>query len=413
MPSQVQQADTSMTMTATHPETYRGVWLTVLLSALLGFASISTDLYLPAMPSMGLSLGATQGQLELTISGYLLGFAFGQLFWGPVSDRFGRKVPLMLGIAIVVLGAAGCALSTDAVQLIASRIVQALGASAGVVLGRAMVRDLFHKDEAARMLSTLMLIMGVAPMLGPSVGAQILAFSSWHYIFWSLVAIGITTFLGVARTAESLPNSARSGGTLVEAFTAYGHHLRNPRLMAYAAIMACFGAGVFAYVAGSSFVFIEHYGLAPASYGLIFASGIGGIMLSNTLNLQFVARIGSDRMMLLGTSIAAVAGIAILVIASTGWGGWLGLAAALFVYIGMNGLIGANTIAGGLSSVDQGTGSASALLGFAQYGGGMVGSALVSTFANGTPWPMALIICVGTLCAGTITWLLNGRENTH
>lgn len=399
-----------MTLTTTHAEAYRGIWLTVLLSALLGFASISTDLYLPAMPSMGASLGASQGQLELTVSGYLLGFALGQLFWGPVSDRFGRKLPLMLGIAIFVAGAAGCALSMDAVQLIACRIVQALGASAGVVLGRAMVRDLFHRDDAARMLSTLMLIMGVAPMLGPSVGAQILALSSWHYIFWTLVAIGTVTLLGVGRTAESLPSSARSGGTLSGAFAAYGQHLRNAKLMAYAAIMACFGAGVFAYVAGSSFVFIEYYGLPPASYGLIFASGIAGIMLSNTMNLRFVARVGSDRMMLIGTSVAALAALILLVVVSTGWGGWLGLALALFAYIGMNGLIGANTIAGGLSSVDQGTGSASALLGFAQYGGGMIGSALVSTFANGTPWPMALIICVGTLCAATITWLMNGRQ---
>lgn len=402
-----------MTLTTTQSEAYRGVWLTVLLSALLGFASISTDLYLPAMPSMGASLGASQGQLELTVSGYLLGFALGQLFWGPVSDRFGRKLPLMLGIAIFVAGAAGCALSTDAVQLITCRIVQALGASAGVVLGRAMVRDLFHRDEAARMLSTLMLIMGIAPMLGPSVGAQILALSSWHYIFWTLVAIGTVTLLGVGRTAESLPSSARSGGKLAEAFAAYGQHFRNAKLMAYAAIMACFGAGVFAYVAGSSFVFIEYYGLPPASYSLIFASGIVGIMLCNTLNLRFVAGVGSDRMMLIGTSVAALAALILLVVVSTGWGGWIGLAAALFAYIGMNGLIGANTIAGGLSSVDKGTGSASALLGFAQYGGGMVGSALVSTFANGTPWPMALIICVGTLCAGTITWLMNGRTPTR
>jgi DHA1 family bicyclomycin/chloramphenicol resistance-like MFS transporter len=400
-----------MTISSTHPHAHRGVWLTVLLSTLLGFASISTDLYLPAMPSMGASLGATQGQLELTISGYLLGFAFGQLFWGPVSDRFGRKVPLLLGIAIFVLGAAGCALSMDAVQLITCRIIQALGASAGVVLGRAMVRDLFHKDEAARMLSTLMLIMGIAPMLGPSVGAQILVFSSWPYIFWTLVAIGTVTFLGVGRTAESLPKSARSAGTLAQAFVAYGHHFRNARLMAYALIMACFGAGVFAYVAGSSFVFIEYYDLPPASYGLIFASGIGGIMLSNALNLRFVVRIGSDRMMLIGVSVAALASLVLLVVVSTGWGGWLGLAGALFAYIGMNGLIGANAIAGGLSSTTEGTGSASALLGFSQYGGGMVGSALVGAFANGTPWPMALIICVGTVSAGAITWFLNSKGN--
>jgi DHA1 family bicyclomycin/chloramphenicol resistance-like MFS transporter len=395
-----------MTLTATASEPYRGVWLTVLLSLLLGFASISTDLYLPAMPSMGESLGASQGQLELTVSGYLLGFAFGQLFWGPVSDRFGRRVPLMLGVAIFMLGAAGCALATDPGQLIASRVVQALGASAAVVLGRAMVRDLFHKDEAARMLSTLMLIMAVAPMLGPSVGAQIMAVSSWHFIFWTLVAIGGLTLIGVGRTAESLPATARTGATLGLAFAAYGQHFRNRRLMAYAAILGFFGAGVFAYVAGSSFVFIEYFGLSPAAYGLIFAAGIGGIMLSNTINLRFVSRMGSDRMLLTGTITAAIAGLIIIVVATTGVGGWVGLAAALFLYVGMNGLIGANAIAGGLSSVDHGTGSASALLGFAQYGGGMVGSALVSTLANGTPLPMAMIVSAGTFCATAVMILL-------
>lgn len=398
-----------MTMTATQDETYRGVWLTVLLSLLLGFASISTDLYLPAMPTMGESLGATQGQLELTVSGYLLGFAFGQLFWGPLSDRFGRKLPLMLGIAIFVLGAAGCALSTNAGQLIACRIVQALGASAAVVLGRAMVRDLFHKDEAARMLSTLMLIMAVAPMIGPSAGAQIMAFSSWHAIFWTLVGIGVITLFGLSRTAESLPARARSGATLAQSFAAYGQHFRNGRLMAYAGILFCFGAGVFAYVAGSSFVFISYFGLSPSAYGLIFAAGIGGIMLSNTINLRFVSRMGSDRMLLIGTITAAIAGLVIITVALTGFGGWIGLAAALFVYVGMNGLIGANTIAGGLSSVEHGTGSASALLGFAQYGGGMVGSALVSALANGTPLPMALIVGAGTICSATIMIALTRR----
>jgi DHA1 family bicyclomycin/chloramphenicol resistance-like MFS transporter len=405
-------SDTPMTTTVPAPG-YRGVWLTVLLAALLGFASISTDLYLPAMPSMGASLGTSQGQLELTISAYLLGFALGQLFWGPLSDRYGRKVPLMLGIAIFVAGAAGCALATDAVQLIGCRIVQALGASAGVVIGRATVRDLFHRDDAARMLSTLMLIMGIAPMLGPSVGAQIMALSSWRAIFWTLVAIGAVTLIGVGRTDESLPPPSRAGGSLGNAFAAYGQHFRNARLMAYAVVMACFGAGVFAYVAGSSFVFIEFYRLSPASYGLIFASGIGGIMLSNMLNLRLVGRLGSDRMMLIGTSIAALAGLVLLLVVWSGLGGWPVLVAVLFIYIGMNGLIGANTIAGGLASVDHGTGSASALLGFAQYGGGMVGSALVSTLANGTPLPMALIICLGTLCAGAITWWLNGRRQTR
>lgn len=378
---------------------YRGIWLTVLLSVLLGFASISTDLYLPALPTMGESLGASQGTLELTISGYLLGFSFGQLFWGPVSDRFGRKGPLLAGIAIFIIGASGCALSTGAWQMIGWRIVQALGASAAVVLGRAMVRDLFDREEAARTLSTLMMIMGVAPMLGPSIGAQILAFSSWHFIFWTLALIGLLTLFGVGRTAESLPSGQRDTGGLVRAFANYGQHLRNPRLMAYAGALGFFGAGVFAYVAGSSFVFIEFYSLSPNVYGLIFASGIVGLMLANAVNRRLVTRFGSERMLLTGTLVGATAGLVLLMQTWTGWGDLPAFAAALFIFVTMNGLIGANAIAGGLASVRHGAGSAAALLGFAQYGGGMIGSALIGIMANGTPMPMALIIAVGAVAA--------------
>lgn len=388
-----------MTAPAAGTSTHRGVWLTALLSLLLGFASISTDLYLPALPSMGASLGASQGQLELTVSGYLLGFSLGQLFWGPVSDLYGRKAPLLMGIAIFVIGAAGCALATGPFEFIGWRIVQALGASAAVVLGRAMVRDLFERDEAARVLSTLMMIMGIAPLLGPSIGAQILAISSWHHIFWTLVAIGLFTMVGVSRTAESLPAARRSHVTLRAAFRVYGEHLRNTRLMAYAAVLGCFAAGVFAYVAGSSFVFIEYYSLPPEAYGLVFAAGIVGIMLANATNRRLVNRVGSDRMMLIGTVIGFAAALGILLQVATGWGGVFGFGAGLFVFVAMNGLVGANAIAGGLSSVGHGAGSASALLGFAQYGGGMLGSALVGAFADGTPMPMAVIIAAGTLCA--------------
>lgn len=378
---------------------YRGIWLTALLSVLLGFASISTDLYLPALPSMGESLRASQGILELTISGYLLGFSFGQLFWGPVSDRYGRKGPLLAGIAIFIIGAAGCALSTDAWQMIGWRIVQAVGASAAVVLGRAMVRDLFDQQEAARTLSTLMMIMSIAPMLGPSLGAQILAFSSWHFIFWTLVLIGLLTLAGVGRTAESLPADQRNHGGLGTAFANYGQHFRNPRLMAYAGTLGCFAAGIFAYVAGSSFVFIEFYSLSPNIYGLVFATGIVGLMLANAVNRRLVNRFGSEKLLLTGAFLGTAAGLALLVQAWTGWGGLPAFAGILFIFVGMNGLIGANAIAGGLASVRQGTGSAAALLGFAQYGGGMVGSAMVGTLANGTPMPMASIIAVSALAA--------------
>jgi DHA1 family bicyclomycin/chloramphenicol resistance-like MFS transporter len=376
-----------------------GIGLTILLSLLLGFASISTDLYLPALPSMGESLGASQGMLELTVSGYLLGFSFGQLFWGPLSDRYGRKLPLLCGLIIFIIGALGCALSTDAWQMIGWRVVQAIGASSAVVLARAMVRDLFTGDQAARMLSTLMMIMGMAPMIGPTVGAQILAFSSWQAIFWTLVGIGLLTMVGVSRTAESLPFEKREQGSLLGKFAHYGKHMRNARLLAYAGVLGSYAVGVFAYVAGSPFLFISVHGLSSEMYGLVFASGIVGIMLSNGLNRRLVVRFGSDRILVAGTFCGVLAGFLVATLALTGWGGAVSIAAALFFYISMNGFIGANAIAGGLSRVGVGTGSASALLGFSQYGGGMVGSALVGSFANGTSAPLGIVVCLASLGA--------------
>lgn len=395
-------------------EPRRGIWLTALLALLLGFASISTDFYLPALPAMGISLGADQGSLELTVTAYLLGFSLGQLFWGPVSDKFGRKVPLLLGIAIFILGAAGCAFATNVWQLIGFRIVQALGASAAVVLARAMVRDLFKRDEAARVLSTLMMIMGPAPIIGPIVGGQILAFANWQAIFWTLVAVGLVTLIGIARTDEALPREKRVSGSLFEAFASYGGHLRNRRLLAYAGLLACYTGATFAYVAGSPFVFIEYFSLSPQLYGFVFATGIVGIVSANAANRRLIPRMGSDRLMVIGTLIGAFSGLAYLVMAVTGFGGLAGIGLALFITVTMIGLVVANAIAGGLNTVETGTGSASALLGAAQYGGGMIGSALVGAFANGTPVPMAVIITVGAGAAfGCATILTGGASQTR
>ena len=189
---------------ATRPNApHRKGWFLAVLGVLLGFASISTDLYLPALPTMALALGAGEGVLQWTVSVYLIGFAAGQLFWGPLSDYYGRRVPVAFGVIVFAIGSAGCALSTDAWQIIGWRVVQALGASAGVALARAMVRDLYDRDHAAKVLSTLMTIMAVAPLLGPSVGAQILEHASWRAIFWTLVAIGLLVFVAIITLPET------------------------------------------------------------------------------------------------------------------------------------------------------------------------------------------------------------------
>ena len=383
----------------------------VVLSLLLGFASISTDLYLPALPVMGPDLGASQNSLELTISAYLAGFSLGQLFWGPIGDRYGRRTPIAIGLAIFAIGAAGCALSSDVTQLIVWRVVQALGACAGVVLARAMVRDLYERDRAAKLLSTLLTIMAIAPLLGPVVGGQILRVAPWPAIFWTLVGIGAVTFAGLFTLPETLPRERRETAPLRQALGGYAELLRNRQLLGYAGAGGFFYAGIFAYVAGTPFAFIGYYGLSPQLYGVLFAVGTVGIMLTNIVNSRLVTRLGSDRLLLNGAIGAAIAGGLTALVGTTGWGGLAGLVLALSLFVAMNGFILANAVAGAMSSFPTRAGSVSALVGAIQYGSGVVGSALLGVFANGTPLPMSTIIALAGLgCLASVVFAERHRR---
>lgn len=206
----------------------------------MGFASISTDVYLPAMPAMSQALLASPGAVEWTVSGYLVGFSLGQLFWGPVSDRYGRRVPVATGIVIFIIGSALCACAASIGSLIVWRIVQAFGASAGVVLSRAMVRDLYEGHHAVRMLSTLITVMAIAPLLGPIVGAQILTIGGWRAVFALLAVVGISTFATIFTLPETLPSTRRHHEPLSRAFLRYGELLTTPRLLAYTGAGAIF-----------------------------------------------------------------------------------------------------------------------------------------------------------------------------
>jgi DHA1 family bicyclomycin/chloramphenicol resistance-like MFS transporter len=389
------------------------IWMLVVLAVLLGFASISTDLFLPALPTMQAQLGAREGALHFVISAYLLGFAFGQLGWGPISDRYGRRGPIAVGVLVFVLGSAGCALSTSAGEIIGWRVVQALGASAGVALARAMIRDLYDRDEAARTLSTLMTVMAVAPLLGPLVGAQILEIASWQAIFWTLVAIGLATFAAVMTLPESLSTEKREHGSVLTAISGYGEILTNTRLLAYAAVIGFFYAAIFASVAGTPFVLIEYFGESPQTYSLIFSAGIIGLMGANTLNARFVNRVGSDQMLRLGALGAALFGLALLVTSLADMGGVVAFVVLQFLFTAMNGLILANGVAGALASVDTRAGSASAVVGAVQYGSGMLGSAAVGLLADGTPAPMLLVMAIGGIGASlTALWMVRQKRET-
>src|SRR4051812_37382649 len=250
----------------------------------MGFASISTDLYLPAMPAMGRALGADAGTVELTVSGCLIGFSLGQLLWGPIGDRYGRRGPVAIGLVLFVIGSAGCALAGSAAGMIGWRVVQAVGACAGVVLARAMVRDLYEGERAAQMLSTLMTVMAIAPLLGPVLGGQILALAGWRAIFWTLVGVGLLTLAAVLAMPETLPANRRNREPLSRALVRYGDLIRQPRLLGYAGAGGFFYGGIFTYVAGTPFAYITYHHVPPQLYGLLFALGIVGIMAANLAN---------------------------------------------------------------------------------------------------------------------------------
>lgn len=371
-----------------------GWYVLVVLSLLMGFASISTDLYLPAMPEMSRSLHANQGMLELTISGYLIGFSLGQLLWGPISDRYGRRMSVAIGLILFVIGAAGCALSGSALTMIVWRIVQAVGACAGVALSRAMVRDLYEGNRAAQMLSTLITVMAIAPLIGPTVGGQIVAFAGWRAIFWTMVVIGVVTLAALFTIPETLPAARRNRESVGRALIRYSELLRHRRLLGYAGTGGFLYAGIFAYVAGTPFAYITYYHVPVRLYGLLFGLGTVGIMVASTLNHRLVPRLGYDRMLLVGTIIAATSAIMTALTAHTGLGGLWGLVVPLFVFVSTTGFVVANSITGALADFPERAGAVSALVGAFQYGFGIFGSGLVGTFADGTPWPMGWVIAI-------------------
>lgn len=378
--------------TTSHQNDMRQWHILAILSILMGFASISTDFYLPAMPEMAKSLSANAGQVALTVSGYLAGFSLGQLFWGPVGDRYGRRLPIAIGIVMFTCGSAGCALSATITTMIIWRVVQAVGACASVVLARAMVRDLYHGARATQMLSTLMTIMAIAPLIAPLLGGQILKYGGWRSIFWTLVIVGILTSLALFSLPETLSPKQRHTDRISNTFLRYGALLRQPRLLGYAGSGGCFYAGMFAYISGSPFAYITYHHVPETRYGLLFGVSIIGIMLTNLINARLVHRLGSDRLLKTGCIGAMLAAMTLMVMSWTGWGCLWGLVLPLFLYISMAGFIIANSLVGALHDHPEQAGTVSALVGALHYGSGIAGSALVGFFADGTPNPMSCII---------------------
>jgi MFS transporter, DHA1 family, multidrug resistance protein len=389
-------------MTASGPPSGRR--FTVVLGMLTAFGPLSIDMYLPALPALAASFGTSPSRVQLTLSAFFVGFGTGQLVYGPLADRWGRRPPLLGGVGLYVLASTLCALSPSVGLLTALRLLQGLGACAGPLIARAIVRDVYERDRAARMMSLLMLVMGAAPLLAPLLGGQLLVTVGWRAIFWTLSAFGVlclvTAGLGLP---ETLGPGQRSQGSLLGVLARYAELASHRSFLGYVLASASAYAGMFAYFAGSPFVFIQLYGIPAERYGFLFGLNVVGLMAGAALNSRLVLRFGSDALLRIGVTTAALSGIALVVVAAAGLGGLPGLVVPIFCFMTSLSFVGANAMAGALSSFPHMAGTASALAGTIQFAVGALSGAAVGALHDGTALPMGIVIAV----AGVASLLLH------
>ncbi len=372
--------------------------LTIILGSFTGLTPLAVDMYLPAMPALGRAFGASASAVQLTLSTFFLGLGIGQLIYGPLSDRFGRKLPLYIGGALFVGASIGCALVTSIEAMVALRFVQALGSAAGLVVPRAMVRDLFQPQHAARVYSMLMLVMGVAPILAPLVGGYMLIWFGWPAIFWLLAAAGTVI---AAAAAWTLPETRVPGGAGTLGFghvlRSYAAVLRDRRFLGFTLSGGLPMAGMFAYIAGSPFVFIELFGVPEEAYGWLFGCNAVGFIGASQVNRRLLMTHAADKVLRAGSLMSAGAALVLMTTALTGFGGLFGIAVPLFFTIAPLGIIMPNATAAAMAGHGERAGTAAAVMGIIQFASGGLASAAVSALQDGTALPMCAVIVATSL----------------
>jgi DHA1 family bicyclomycin/chloramphenicol resistance-like MFS transporter len=368
--------------------------LALILGALAAFAPLSTDMYLPSLPALAREFAAGAGTVQLTLAAFFLGFALGQAFYGALSDRYGRKPLLNLGLLLYVGASAGCAAARNIDALIALRFAQGLGGCAGVVIARAVVRDLFDFPESARMYSLLLLIMGIAPIVAPLLGGWILVTLGWRAIFWTLALFGAVCLGAAARAlGETHPASAErpSLGALMRGYLTI---LRHRAFLRYTLASTLGMAGMFAYISGSPFVFIEVYGVPAHAYGWLFGTNALGLAVASQINRRLLRRVSAERLLARAVAINAGVGPLLFAAVATGLGGFPVILALLFCYIATLGFSFPNAIAGAMAPFPARAGAASALFGTVQFVLAAVAGALVGQLHDGSAVPMAAVIAL-------------------
>ncbi len=396
------------------PTGRRYVQLVLVLGALIALGPLTIDMYLPAFPRIAEDLDASDSAVQLTLTGMLLGLSVGQLVIGPLSDAFGRRRPLVIGICAHAAASLLCALAPTVAMLATVRVVQGFAGAAISVTAMAIVRDLFEGVAVARIMSRLMLVIGLAPILAPSIGGLVLGFTSWRGIFVVLACAALVlvavAFFGIR---ETLPVERRRPATLRASLTAYRGLLRDRVFVALTVIGGSMLAAMFAYVSGASFVLQDGFGLDARTFGLVFGMNAAGLTLTSQLNPLLLRRF-RVRTVLTGAILGAMAAsAALLVVGLTGFGGLAGVLVPLAMVVSLAGLAMPNTPALALTRHGEAAGTAAAVLGCVQFGVGAVVAPLVGAFGSGgTAAPMGAVMLGVTTLAGVLMFGVVLRERT-
>jgi DHA1 family bicyclomycin/chloramphenicol resistance-like MFS transporter len=370
----------------------------VLLGAVTAMGPLAIDMYLPSLPAIGAELHATPAEAQSTVAAFLGGMAFGQLVYGPASDRLGRRPPLLVGVGLYVAASVLCALAPTAPILVGGRFLQALGACSGTVIARAIVRDRYDHVETARMLSLMMLIMGLAPIFAPLAGGALLGLGNWRVIFWvmsgfgGLLALSVLTALRESRSPETAAH-ARSEHPL----RGYAALLGQKRLLGYALAGALNGATLFAYISSSPALLIGDYGIAPSAFGWVFGANGAGLIAANQVNRHLLRRRTPDEVLAVSSWVALAPAAALCLAAATGVGGRWSVLGLLFLVLASYGFIQGNTMAGALSVDPRRAGSIAALLGASSFAAGALSAWGAGALHLGAALGMALVMLVSLM----------------
>lgn len=383
--------------------------LILILGLLSAIGPFSIDMYLPAFPSIAADLHTTVAKISLSLSSFFIGISAGQMLYGPLLDRFGRKKPLYIGISVYLIASIGCAMATSANSLIWLRLLQALGSCSGMVASRAMVRDLFPVEENAKVFSLLMLVVGVSPIIAPTLGGYLSAGIGWHYVF---IVLTLMAAIILAAIHFYLPESRKPDSTfslkpkpIINSFLSVA---KEPQFYTYAFAGSIASAGLYAYISGSPSVFMEIYKVSEQQYGWIFAMVAVGLITSSQINTILLRKYRSEQVVVIALLCQSLTGIILFTGSAFGFLGLFSTIFFCFIFLSCQGFTFPNTSALSLAPFTKTAGSASALLGSIQMGIGAFTSALVSYLNNGTAIPMTIVMAGCALTSFGIV-LIGGR----